>query len=130
MSDGSERIPIRFYRPGSGTEGMAFQEAYCDRCVKDRGFPDDDKEDGARQDLRFSKAKPIHRLSAWTDRHCIALVYALYPFMGERRKAKIEEMAVVWQRPRRGRVKKPTRPAQARAVSLGCQTLLEPAAQV
>lgn len=45
MSDRDE-IPIRLYRPGSGTEGMCFHEAWCDKCVKDRGFPDDDQEDG------------------------------------------------------------------------------------
>ncbi len=34
--DASDRIPIRLYRPSTGTEGAAFQERFCVRCVKDR----------------------------------------------------------------------------------------------
>jgi hypothetical protein len=45
MSDRDD-IPIRLYRPANGSEGLCFQAQFCDRCVKDRGFPDDDKEDG------------------------------------------------------------------------------------
>ena len=26
------------YRPSNGTEGMMFQEAWCNRCERDRGF--------------------------------------------------------------------------------------------
>lgn len=43
MSDRDD-IPIRPYRPGSGTEGAGFQEEWCCRCVKDRavnGSPED-----------------------------------------------------------------------------------------
>lgn len=31
----------RPYRPGSGTEGMAFDEVWCDHCTRDRPYRDD-----------------------------------------------------------------------------------------
>lgn len=47
----NDRIPIRPYRPGTGTEGMCFQEEFCCRCVKDAAVnrsDDPEWEDGCK----------------------------------------------------------------------------------
>lgn len=37
------------YRPGSGTEGMAFDERWCEHCARDAKFRDDpDRADGCQ----------------------------------------------------------------------------------
>lgn len=48
----NDRITIRPYRPGTGTEGACFQEEFCCRCVKDaavnRHGDDPEWEDGCQ----------------------------------------------------------------------------------
>lgn len=34
------------YRPGSGTEGMAFDDAWCAHCARDAAWREDDRNDG------------------------------------------------------------------------------------
>lgn len=41
--------------------------------------------------------KPCWRWSAWNNQNCVALLYAMYPFLGSRRRGKICEMLSVWR---------------------------------
>lgn len=44
VSPDHERVG-RPYRPGSGTEGMAFDEAWCDHCTRDKEYRDNPDSD-------------------------------------------------------------------------------------
>lgn len=36
---------LKPYRPGSGTEGMAFDDAWCSRCARDAAWREDERND-------------------------------------------------------------------------------------
>lgn len=39
-------MSLKPYRPSNGTEGMMFQEEWCERCERDRAFRADQNNDG------------------------------------------------------------------------------------
>lgn len=43
-----------------------------------------------------SGTKPCWRWSAWNNQNCMALIYAMYPFLCGRRRAKIAAMIDMW----------------------------------
>lgn len=74
-------VPIRLYRPGSGTEGMCFYEAWCARCVKDRGFDDEARReewcqiiaDTHAYDIKDPKY-PVYWITVGDEPQCTAFV--------------------------------------------------------
>jgi intein/homing endonuclease len=63
----------------------------------------------ARLEKGRKNSKPVYRYSLYGDKYCLAVAYALFPFMGERRRAKIGQMVDVWKnaRPRQKVGRKP-----------------------